>query len=255
MTFIVNPQMNTWPIPDPLREQLARLDPKRQAFRALTAPTLESLLGRLRVELTYSSNALEGNTLSLRETQLVVEEKFTPGQGKTLREIYEARNHYAAVKEIERFVAEGRDLSARAVLDLHQVVMRDIDATWGGRLRNGPVFIKGTRHVPPNAAHVGEELDSLLAAAGQRAQHPVLIAAETHFRFEALHPFFDGNGRTGRLLMNWQLLRAGFPLTVIQVEDRSRYLEALDQGHLGNLHPLQTLVASAVEHSLDLATG
>ena len=252
MAFAVQTQMNNSPIPESLREQLARLESKRQTFRGLTAPALESLFGRLRVELTYSSNALEGNTLSLRETQLVVEEKLTPGQGKTLREIYEARNHYAAVKEVERFVAESRDLSARAMLDLHQTVLRDIDATWAGRLRNGPVFIKGTRHTPPNAARVGEELDALLAWAAASALHPVLIAAETHFRFESLHPFFDGNGRTGRLLMNWQLLQAGFPLTVIQVEERARYLDALDQGHLGNLPPLQTLVATAVERSFDL---
>lgn len=247
--------MNARPIPESLREQLARLDAKRAAFAGLSAPVLESLLGRLRVELTYSSNALEGNTLSLRETQLVVEEKLTPGQGKTLREIYEARNHFAAVKEIERFVAEGRPLGSRAILDLHQVVMRDIDDTWAGRLRNGPVFIKGTRHTPPNAAHVGEQLDELIAWAGPSALHPVLLAAETHFRFESLHPFFDGNGRTGRLLLNWQLLRAGFPLTVIPVEERARYLGALDQAHTGQLLELQTLVAGSVERSLDLAAG
>jgi len=133
--------------------------------------------------------------------------------------------------------------------------MRDIDATWDGRLRNGPVFIKGTRHVPPNAARVGDELDTLVAWGAQSALHPVLIAAETHFRFESLHPLFDGNGRTGRLLMNWQLLRTGFPLTMIQVEERAHYLDVLDQSHVENLLPLQTLVATAVERSFDLAAG
>lgn len=253
MLSTVETQMSNKPIPESLREQLARLDAKRQAFSGLSAPVVESLFGRLRIELTYSSNAIEGNTLSLRETQLVVEEKLAPGEGKTLREIYEARNHYAAVKEIEQYAVEKRDINAHAILDLHQMVMRDIDAAWGGRLRNGPVFIKGSRHTPPNAAHLGENLDALISWAGQSALHPILVAAEVHFRFESLHPFFDGNGRTGRLLMNWQLLRAGFPLTVIQVEERSRYLDALDQGHAGNLLPLQTLVARAVERSLDLA--
>ena len=81
----------------------------------------------------------------------------------------------------------------------------------------------------------------------------MLLAAEAHFRFKSLHPFFDGNGRTGRLLLNWQLLRAGFPLTVIQVEERARYREALDQGNAGQRLDLQTLVAGAVERSLDLA--
>ncbi len=242
-------------IPDPLREQLARLDAKRIAFAGLAAPVLESLYGRLRVELTYSSNAIEGNTLSLRETQLIVEEGLTPNHGKSLREVYEARNHHAAIKEIEQWQTENRDITARTLLDIHQTVMRDIDTAWAGRLRNGPVFIKGSRHTPPNATLVSEQVDALIAWARQSALHPVLLASETHFRFETLHPFFDGNGRTGRLLMNWQLLRAGFPITVIQVEERASYLEALDAGHGGNLLPLHTLVATAVERSLDLAAG
>jgi Fic family protein len=239
----------------PILEKLARLDEKRAAFAGLGQPVLESLLGRLRIELTYTSNALEGNTLSLRETQLVVEEGLVPAQGKTLREVYEARNHFAAIKQVEKSVSEGREISSRTILDLHQTVMRDIDPSWAGRLRNGPVFIKGSRHVPPSAARVSEELDALVAEAGASAAHPVLLAAETHFRFEALHPFFDGNGRTGRLLMNWQLLRAGFPVTVVRVEERSQYLHALEQGHSGNFLPIQVLVAAAVERSLDLALG
>ena len=95
--------MSRQTIPDPLREQLARLDAKRIAFAGLAAPVLDSLYGRLRVELTYSSNAIEGNTLSLRETQLIVEEGLTPNHGKSLREVYEARNHHAAIKEIEQW--------------------------------------------------------------------------------------------------------------------------------------------------------
>jgi Fic family protein len=242
-------------LPESLRAALARLDARRGGLTALPAPARESLLGRLRVELTYTSNALEGNTLSLRETQLVVEEGLAPGNGRTLREVYEARNHFAAVQEVERRAAAGESPSARAVLDLHQILLRDIDPAWAGRLRNGPVFIRGTAHTPPNAAHVPQQLDEILAWAAQGGTHPVLVAAETHFRFEALHPFFDGNGRTGRLLLNWQLLRAGFPLTVIRVEDRARYLEALDRGHAGDLVPLHALVIEAVARSLDLAAG
>lgn len=247
--------MSQRPIPEALQQQLERLDEKRAGFAALAPPIVESLAGRLRVELTYSSNAIEGNTLSLRETQLVVEEKLVPAQGKTLREIYEARNHFAAIQEMERWIAENRPITARGLLDLHRTVMRDIDDAWGGRLRNGPVFIKGTRHTPPNAVQVSPLLDELTAWAGEAAFHPIQLAAETHFRFESLHPFFDGNGRTGRLLLNWQLLRAGFPLTIIQVEDRARYLGALDHGHTGDLLDLHRLIADAVERSLNLALG
>jgi hypothetical protein len=132
--------MSNQAIPEVLRDQLARLDVKRSLFSGLAVPVIESLYGRLRVELTYSSNAIEGNTLSL--------------------------------------------------LDIHQIVMRDIDREWGGRLRNGPVFIKGTRHTPPNAALVGDQLDGLLKWAESSAIHPVSVAAETHYRFESLHPIF-----------------------------------------------------------------
>jgi Fic family protein len=242
-------------IPEPLRTAVDRLDAKKALYARTPRRAIESLNARLRVELTYSSNAIEGNTLSLRETQLVVEEGLAPGHGKTLREIYEARNHFAAIQQVERNVAEGLDISARALLDLHQIVMRDIDADWGGRLRNGPVFIKGSRHTPPNAALVSEQLDALIHRAKQPIPHPVLVAADTHFAFETLHPFFDGNGRTGRLLLNWQLLASGFPITVIQIEERARYLEALDRGHSGDLLPLRMLVIEAVERSLDLGIG
>ena len=180
------------------------------------------------MELTYSSNTIEGNTLSLREKQPVVEEKLAPGQGKTLREIYEARNHYAAVKEVERYVAKSRDINTRAIHDLHQMVMRDIDATWGGRLRNGPVFIKGTRHTPPNAARVGEDLIRSFPGRGKARCIPCSLPPRRIFDLNRCTRFFDGNGRTGRLLRNWQLLRAGLPLTVIQVQERVRYLDALD---------------------------
>src|SRR5678816_888631 len=111
-------------LPELFREQLARLDKKRLAFARLAVRTAESLQDRLRVELTYASNALEGNTLSLRETQLVVEEGLAPGQGRTLREVYEARNHFAAVKVVEAWVKAGRKIGATDVLELHGTVMR-----------------------------------------------------------------------------------------------------------------------------------
>jgi Fic family protein len=186
--------MSSPSISESLSKQLARLDAKRARFAGLSAPVIESLYGRLRVELTYSSNALEGNTLSLRETQMVVEEGLTPLRGKSLREIYEARNHFAAIKEIENWVAAKREVSARALLDLHQIVMRDLDDIWGGRLRNGPVFIIGARHTPPNATLVSDQLDALISWAAQSAMHPVLTAAETHFRFDRCTLFLTAMG-------------------------------------------------------------
>ena len=244
-------QESNQPIPESLRQTLARLDQKRAAFAGLAADVAESLNDRLRVELTCASNTLEGNTLSLRETQLI-EEGLGPAQDKTWREVNEAINHFAALKQVEQWVAEGRGITARTLLSLHLIVMGRVKPPGGGGLRN---VSAGAPHTSESAAHVAKRLTELMEWTDPDKLHPVLFAATMLGRFESLLPFFDGNGRTGRLLLNWQLLRAGFPLAVIQVEERARYLGALDQGHAGQLIDLQTLVAVAVERSLELAGG
>ena len=240
--------MNHQPIPELLHQQLTRLGEKRAAFARMAAPAVESLCDRLRVAFTYASNALEGNTLSLQETQLIAK-GLAPGQDKTLREVNEAIHHFAALKQVEQWAAEGRGISASRLLGLHRIVVRGAESPGDERLLRNPVV---TPHRPEIAAQIAEKLTALIDWTGHDTLHPVLLAAVTHLRFESLRPFLDENRRTGRLFLNWQLLRAGFPLTVIQVEERARYLDALEQGHAGNLLPLQILLAAAVERSLDL---
>src|SRR3954469_1936569 len=196
-----------------VEESLARYREERDAGRIL-ANSVEAL----RVELTYHSNAIEGSTLSLRETQLVLEGYAPPG-GKTLREIYEARNHDRALRMTERWVDERpgpSPLTEEDLLDLHSEVLADIDPRSAGRFRDGRVLIKGTRFIPPGSHKFGDLIPRMLELANLEGVPPALQAAEFHDNIVAVHPFSDGNGRTARLLMNYHLLRQGYPHTIIE---------------------------------------
>lgn len=201
----------------------------------------------LRIELTYHSNAIEGNTLSLRETQLVVEGKSPAGE-KNLREIYEARNHDRALRLIESWVEKGQPepLTERHLLDVHGAVMVDIDDRAAGRFRSNRVLISGTGYVPPGSHRFDVLIPALLAIANQKQVHPVLQAAELHYNLVAVHPFDDGNGRTARLLMNYHLLKSNYPLAIIEIGRRGDYLAALDEANHGRLEPFTALVIQSV---------
>jgi Fic family protein len=204
------------PPPEPLRVFRGLVDAVAAELRdveaAFTGYRRERDAGRilansieaLRVELTYHSNAIEGSTLSLRDTQLVLEGYAPPG-GKTLREIYEARNHDRALRMLERWVEERPRPSAlteQDLLDLHAQVLADIDPRSAGRFRDGRVLIKGTPFIPPGSHKFGELIPTMLELANLEGVPPALQAAELHYNFVAIHPFGDGNGRTARLVMN-----------------------------------------------------
>ena len=211
----------------------------------------------LRIELTYHSNAIEGSTLTLRETQLVVE-GFAPAGGKTLREVYEARNHDRALREIERW-ATGRpspsSLTEQDILDVHAQVLADIDDRSADRFRSGRVLITGTRFVPPGSHKFGELITNMLELANRDGQHPVLQAAELHYNLVAIHPFTDGNGRTARLFMNYHLLRQGYPLTIIEVEQRAEYLSALEDANAGRCEPFAAFILRSTARSIERLIG
>ena len=211
----------------------------------------------LRVELTYHSNAIEGGTLSLRETQLVIE-GYAPTSGKTLREIYEARNHDRALRELEEWV-EKRPLPSaltdQDILDIHAHVLADIAPKSAGRFRTDRVLIKGTRFIPPGSHKFGELVPKMLELANMQGVHPVLQAAELHYNLVAIHPFADGNGRTARLLMNYHLLRHGYPHTIIEVEKRAEYLTALEEANAGRCERFATFVLQSTERSIQRLIG
>ncbi|MBC7772387.1 MAG: Fic family protein [Pyrinomonadaceae bacterium] len=211
----------------------------------------------IRVELTYHSNAIEGSTLSLRETQLIID-GHAPTSGKTLREIYEARNHDRALRMIEEW-AQQRPLSVPLtetdVLNVHGHVLADIDPKFAGRFRTDRVLIKGTRFVPPGSQKFVELIPRMLELATRTGIHPALQAAELHYNLVAIHPFVDGNGRTARLLMNHHLLRHEYPHAVIEVNNRAEYLLALEEANGGRCERFAAFILQSVERSIRRLIG
>ncbi len=257
-----------------IAELKARLDAGRPFSPAAVARLREHLL----VAWTHHSTAIEGNTLSLQETRAVLLDGVTVG-GKTLREHLEVVNHRDAVEWLEALVAGPREpVGERHVLELHRLVLKGIWPEEAGRYRRTAVRIAGSRHVPPAAHRVpdlmrefGLWLEAVTAGAGSAA-HPahtspeapsvpatagapaVLVAAEAHLRLVAVHPFADGNGRTARLLLNLILMREGYPPAVIEVGERPRYYDTLEQATVeGKAEPFHLLVAEAARRSLALA--
>jgi len=236
-----------------LRQRLQFLDRLRQRYdsEVRSGKVARNSLEALRVELIFHSNALEGNTLSLRETQLVLEGLSPPG-GKTLREIYEARNHDEAFGTIETWITSRPPLTTltlQDLLDIHKALMRDIDPAGG--LRFGRVLIKGTPFVPPGSHRFDNLIPCMLDLANMdRTTHPAIKAAELHYNFVAIHPFSDGNGRTARLLMNYWLMQRGFPVTIIDVSDRADYFNSLGLANLGDCNPFASFVVNCIEKSI-----
>lgn len=233
---------------------LQRLDILKQrldAQRPLAPAVVKNLREDLLLRWTYHSNAIEGNTLTLLETKVVLE-GVTVG-GKPLRDHLEAINHRDAIDYMEACVRDGV-LSEHQIRSIHALVLRGIDDANAGSYRSINVTIAGARHVPPDALRIAEKMSSFVAACRteQAKRHPVAYAGWVHSEFVGIHPFVDGNGRTGRLLMNLCLLQAGYPPAVIPVEQRLDYYAALDATLVEAKHqPFQQLVMDAVERGFE----
>lgn len=241
-----------------VEDALARVDrlQARYAAERLAGRILPNAVEAIRVELTYHSNAIEGSTLTLRDTQLVIEGR-TPAGGKPLREIYEARNHDRAIRAIEKWVAERPPLSPITEPDLlavHAIVLADIDAA-AGNFRTDRVLITGTGFVPPGSHKFAVLIPAMMDLADQPGVHPLIQAAELHYNLAAIHPFGDGNGRTARLMMNHQLLRHNFPHAIIDVGERGDYLTALDEANAGRWERFALFVAGSVERTIQKLVG
>jgi Fic family protein len=236
---------------DSMLAALAVKHQRLQAARPLPPEFVQSLEHKLRIELTYSSNSIEGNTLTLRETQLLIDENITPG-GKSLREVHEAINHNEAIKLLYRIAEKRLPASERDLLDLHALVLRNIDDAWAGRYRQTRVFITGSPIIPPSHMHVPELMAKFIGDLASASGHPVKIAADAHYEFAKIHPFVDGNGRTARLLMNLLLLQRDYPLTIIPADQRTAYITAMDDADRGDRLPFYRVICASVERSLDL---
>lgn len=231
---------------------LDRLKAKLDAHRPLPPEVVRNLREDMVLRYTYHSNAIEGNTLTLMETKVVLEEGVTIG-GKPLRHHLEAINHADAITYLEGLVQENAPLNEWILKELHQLVLRGIDKD-AGCYRNCNVIISGAGHIPPDHVHVGERMEKFFAWYKGAAQelHPIERAARLHADLVVIHPFRDGNGRTSRLVMNLELMRSGFPTVIIPVEDRALYYENLDTVGTGtNYEPFVQQLLSLVERSFD----
>lgn len=247
--FCLNQTMN-------ISGQLAQIDQMKgwlDSFRPLSFAILTELKQRYDVRFTYHSNAIEGNTLTQSETELVLSKGITVG-GKTLAEHLEVVGHKEAIDYIETLSRSGAGLSGWEIRQIHSLIIRRSSPTEAGQYRQIDVKSAGTEHVyPPHyllpelMADFGQWL-----ALSQANLHPIKQATEAHYRFVSIHPFRDGNGRTGRLLMNLLLLNAGFPIVTISNQQRQPYIEALiyAQKSQDDLTKLLALVCHAARESL-----
>lgn len=235
---------------DKLSEKKKLLD----GYRPLPDALVRNLDDWFRVELTFTSNAIEGNTLTRRETALVVEKGLTVG-GKSLVEHLEATNHARALDFVHQQIGrKPRQVTAREILEIHRLILHGIDDVNAGQYRTVPVRISGSRVILPNPMKVADLMAEFCTWLNKRKNlHPVELAAEAHYRLVTIHPFVDGNGRSARLLMNLLLLMAGYPPAIIRKRDRLAYISALEKAQLGgSKDDFHQLIAKAVGRSLDI---
>ena len=231
-----------------IEKKLATLN----SLRPLPKQTLESLNKKFEVEMTYNSNAIEGNRLTLRETYLVLEKGLTIG-GKSMREHLEATNHREAILAMEEMVKQKRKITEKDILNLHAIIFDKIKPEWAGFYRNGPVAITLAKHRPPSYKELPKMTHNVVDLLNKKAEgtKAIELAAEIHHKLVHIHPFWDGNGRLARLLMNIKLMQARFPPTILRKQERVSYYKALEKADVGDLGPLTTMIAKDVVKALD----
>lgn len=235
---------------DRLTDKKKHLD----GFRPLQDTLARNLDDWFRVELTYTSNAIEGNSLTRSETALVVEKGLAVG-GKTMIEHLEAINHAQALDWVkEQVKRKPWSLSEKDILHIHNMILKGINDTDAGHYRSVPVRISGSAVVLPNPRKVPDLMQEFIGwLVREQGLHPVELAAEAHYRLVTIHPFVDGNGRTARLLMNMILLISGYPAAIIRKQDRLAYIESLEKAQLGSSKENYfKIITNAVDRSLDI---
>lgn len=230
-------------------ETIDALKAQLDALRPLPKHSVQSLHEAMVLEWTYHSNAIEGNTLTLKETKVVLE-GITVG-GKSIREHFEAINHRDAIQWVEAVVARQEPFSEQLIKSIHQLVLKNIDNNNAGRYRQENVIIAGAEHTPPDHLHLQQLMSELVDWYQQQEYHPVERAARLHVDFVGIHPFVDGNGRAARLLMNFDLMSSGYLPVIIKAENRLAYYEALDKAHTRKQYQdYISLVTAAEEETL-----
>ena len=210
-------------------EQCETFQQELWSYRPLSPETLMSLKEYYRIGTTYSSNAIEGNSLTESETKVIIENGLTI-EGKPLRDIYEAVGHAKAYDYLYELNRE-EPITEEIICNIHRLFYQQIDADKAGNFRKVPVFISGSRYAVAPVSEISKRMRQLVQwyNNNENKLHPVILAAEFHKRFVFIHPFIDGNGRVARLLMNLSLMRNDYNIAIIPAVTRAEYIEVLEK--------------------------
>ena len=221
---------------------------KLDSLRPLPKDAVKRIIGDIRLRHTYHSDAIEGNTLTLQETKLVIEEGITIG-GKPLKDHIEARNDAEAFDLMIEIVNSNKQITQEIIQQLHEFVTKGILKN-PGQYRTGNVGITGADIKPPSFLKIVKLMDQYVLNIKKLRLHPIKKSAYIHHELVRIHPFWDGNGRVARLLTNFYLMKKGYPPIVIQKEDRKNYYKSLNKADHGDLSDFASFIARAVNESL-----
>jgi len=234
---------------DRIAANKARID----QHRPMQEPLLSQLRGYYRIGLTWSSNALEGSSLTESETKVLLEDGLTVG-GKPIRDYYEATGHAKAYDAMYGLLDASSPLSEQDVCELHRLFYAQIDEAGAGAYRKQQVFISGSQYPLPRPDQIPGMMAALVEwiSKNEAKLHPVVFAAQAHKRFVFIHPFIDGNGRVSRLLMNLCLLRHGYTLAIIPPVLRAEYIDVLERAHTDDAPFLAFIAERVLETQKDI---
>lgn len=224
------------------------------AFKPLSTVQVRKMEEHFQLNYTYESNRIEGNTLTLQETHLVVNEGLTIG-GKSMREHLEAINHSEAIIFITELIRDKTEFTERILKQIHYLILKGIDRGNAGVYRSVGVRISGSSHVPPEPFLLSSLMEEVFEyyTVNKKKTHPIILAAEMHERIVRIHPFIDGNGRTTRLVMNLILMQNGFPIANIKgdLQNRARYYQSLESAPMNEKSDFFLLIADTVKQALN----
>ncbi len=240
-------------IDERLAKKLEQKIAKLNSLRPLPPEVVKRLRDKFEVDMTYHSNAIEGNRLTLRETWLVLRRGITI-RGKSINEHLEATNHAEAIGLLEKMADGKKEITEIDVLNLHATILDKISPSDAGFYRHEQVFIEGSKVVLPNWRKVPELMKPVYIMLNDKRKgiDAIKSAAKLHHETVRIHPFVDGNGRLARLLMNLRLMRAGFPPTILRREERRAYYTSLEKADKRDFRSLAMLISKDVEQALDL---
>jgi Fic family protein len=246
-------------------KEIDKLKNKLNSYRPLEPELMEVIDKKIKVEWTYNSNAIEGNTLTLQETSYFLQHGLT-SKGKPLKDYLEAKNHTEAIDWLKDIIKENRPISEGLIKEFHAFLLKGIDYVWIGppenkikkkitpgkykTKQNHVLTLEGEIHYYCEPIKVQEEMEKLVRLINKSDYHPIELAAIAHYKLVAIHPFDDGNGRVSRLLMNLILMKEGYLPVIIKQEKREEYYRSLMKADKGNTDDFIEIIAEEEKYSL-----